>query len=72
MMLKDNFLITLILFGFMNCYLNKTVEKTPQKRGEAFLNCYLLNKTDFPGKTEDTIVREYFVCYVQICNFPRL
>ncbi|XDD47903.1 hypothetical protein AB3N60_07470 [Leptospira sp. WS39.C2] len=57
---------------FIECNQRPKEENSPKKQAESFLNCYLVQKNEFPEKSDSKIFNDCFPCYVKICNFPHL
>lgn len=64
--------IVFVIFIFVNCSNQKEEDKTTERRGESFLNCYLVQKNNAPEKSDEIVFQECIPCYAQICNFPHL
>lgn len=56
----------------ISCGKQKDIDKTSERRGESFLNCYLVKIRESPDKSDQTIFQECLICYAKICNFPHL
>ncbi|MCW7492367.1 hypothetical protein ND861_06830 [Leptospira sp. 2 VSF19] len=64
--------IVFVTFHFIHCFNEKDEDKTSERRGESFLNCYLVKTRETPEKSDESIFQECIPCYAKICNMPHL
>lgn len=62
----------LLLLNLVYCNKPKKEDQTQERRGESFLNCYLVKTREFTDKTDADIFQECLICYAKICNIPHL